>query len=122
MKLKKTKYYFILCITAENFGFVPFDIYDYITIDKNVPIIPIVINIYDLEIITNECSTKEELVNYLFFRMQNYKIINSYDELDVFGLYKAKGNVKFDIDADELFVTSYTEVFDKKYEFKSSKF
>lgn len=41
--LKNTKYNFVICVTAENFGIVPFEIYNYISIDKEVAIVPLVI-------------------------------------------------------------------------------
>lgn len=98
--LQKTKYYFVMCVTAENFGVVPFEVYNYIQIDKDVIIVPLVINIYDLEIVTRECRTREEFIDYLMFRKTNSQILFSVDELDVFGLYQRNGNIKIDIDAD----------------------
>ncbi|HZK61112.1 MAG TPA: hypothetical protein VFC41_03495 [Anaerovoracaceae bacterium] len=113
--LRKTKYYFVLCVTVENFGLVPFEIYKYIQIDKDVEIVPLVINVYDLEIVIRECRTKEEFIGYLMFRKTNSQILLSVDELDVFGLYQKNGNVKIDIDADQLMALDFTQKYDRKY-------
>lgn len=106
---------YIVCVTAENFGIIPSEITKYLEIDKNTGIVPYVVNIYDLDIITQECSSYEDFLGYLNFRQINYKVISALDELDLFGFYKECGNKEIKIDGDELHITAYTQKFDKKY-------
>lgn len=95
--LKDTTKKYILCVNIEHFGFVPSEITQYITIDEQIPIVPLAINIYDLDIITAECSSKEEFVQYLEFRQINSQVLLTVDELDAFGLFKEKGLVKITV-------------------------
>ena len=111
---------YIVCVTAENFGIIPSEIQDYIEID-NVLGIPYVVNVYDLDIITRECKSYEEFIQYIEFRKKNYDVISELDELDAFGFFKKNGNVKISIDADELMLTDYTSDFDKKYKLEDKK-
>ena len=113
---------FIVCVTAENFGIIPAEITKYIEIDNNISIVPYVVNIYDLDIITQECSSYEEFLGYLNFRQVNHKVISALDELDVFGFYKEYGNKEIKINGDELHITAYTQKFDKKYIGKDKEF
>jgi hypothetical protein len=115
IKLINTKYKLVFCVMVENFGVVPFEIYNYMTIDADVPIIPIVMNIYDFEIVINECKTKEDFVNYLLFRLNNYQLLSSVDELDFLGMYLEKGNFEFIASADTVMITDYSGKFDRKY-------
>lgn len=110
-----TEVKFIICITAENFGIIPSEIIKYIEMDKCISIVPYVINIYDLDIITQECNSYNEFLEYLKFRQINYQFISALDELDVLGFYKKYGNKKIEIEGDELHITAYTQQFDKKY-------
>lgn len=113
---------YIVCVTAENFGIIPSEITKYVEIDKNLNIVPYIVNIYDLDIITQECNTYEEFLGYLHFRQINYKIISAIDELDVFGFYKEHGNKEIKINGDELHITAYTQQFDRKYMDKDKEF
>ena len=79
------------------------------------------VNVYDLDIITKECESYEEFIQYIEFRKKNYEVISTLDELDVFGFFKKNGNVKISIDADELMITDYTADFDKKYKDEDKK-
>lgn len=111
---------YIVCVTAENFGIIPSEIQDYIEID-DVLGIPYVVNVYDLDIITNECESYEEFIQYIEFRMKNHEVISTLDELDAFGFFKKNGDVKISIDADELLLTDFTADFDKKYKNEDKK-
>ena len=111
---------YIVCVTAENFGIIPSEIQDYIEIDDDLGI-PYVVNVYDLDIITRECGSNEEFIQYIEFRKKNYEVISTLDELDAFGFFKKNGNVKISIDADELMITDYTVDFDKKYKDEDKK-
>lgn len=113
---------YIVCVTAENFGIIPSEITKYVEIDKNISIVPYVVNIYDLDIITQECNSYEEFVGYLNFRQINHKIISTLDELDVFGFYEEYGNKEIKIKGDELHITAYTQRFDRKYMDKDKEF
>lgn len=113
---------YIVCVTAENFGIIPSEITKYVEIDKVINIVPNVINIYDLDIITQECDSYEEFLGYLNFRQINHKLISAVDELDVFGFYKEHGNIKIEIEGDELHITAYTQQFDIKYVKKDKEY
>ncbi|HUM85158.1 MAG TPA: hypothetical protein PLN48_15575 [Lachnospiraceae bacterium] len=111
---------YIVCVTAENFGIIPSEIDEYIEIDETFGI-PYVVNIYDLDIITQECESYYEFIQYIEFRKQNYKILSTLDELDAFGYFKKKGNTTITVDADEFVITDFTAVFDKKYKAKDKQ-
>ena len=111
---------YIICVTAENFGIIPSEIQDYIEIDDSLGI-PYVVNVYDLDIITKECDSYEEFIQYIEFRKKNHEVISTLDELDAFGFFKKNGNVKISIDADELMLTDFTADFDKKYKTEDKK-
>ena len=112
--LDNTTWKFPMCIMAENFASIPSEIYNYLNI-SNDKLIPYAVNIYDLDIITRECTSKEEFISYLLFRQMNIQKLTSMDELDFFGYFKHNGLVKITADADEVWAMSYTEDFDKKY-------
>ncbi|MBC2398743.1 hypothetical protein [Clostridium tetanomorphum] len=122
IKLDNTEKKYIVCVTAENFGVIPSKIYEYVEFDKTIPIVPYVVNIYDLDIITQECVDFIEFIKYMEFRKENSDIISSVDELDIFGYFKANGGQMINIDADELVITDYTREFDKKYKKKNHEF
>lgn len=112
--LFNTPWKFPMCIMAENFASIPSEIYNYVDI-KEGKLIPYAVNIYDLDIITRECISKEEFINYLIFRQINIKKLTSMDELDLFGYFKENGLVEIKLEADEVWPMYYTEYFDKKY-------
>jgi len=118
IRLKNTKYKFVFCIMPENFGVVPFEVQNFMELDQEIPIVPIIMNIYDLEIVTIECKTKEELLEYLLFRLNNYQLVSAIDELDYLGLYQDNGNVKIDVDAIKMYVVDFTAKINKKYNVK----
>lgn len=111
---------YIVCVTAENFGLIPSEIQDYIEINDSIGT-PYVVNIYDLDIITKECESYEELIQYIEFRKKNYDIISTLDELDAFGFFKKNGNITISINADELMLTDFTAEFDKNYKEEDKK-
>lgn len=120
--INNTEVKFIICVTAENFGIIPSEIVKYVEIDKNINVTPYVVNIYDLDIITQECDSYEEFLGYLHFRQINHQLISALDELDVFGFYKKYGSSKIEIAGDELHITAYTQQFDKKYTKKDKEY
>ena len=75
VRISPAKKNYIICVTAENFGIIPSEINKYVTIDEKTKIIPYVVNIYDFEIVTNECKTIEEFWDYLDFRMKNADVV-----------------------------------------------
>lgn len=85
---------YILCVNIEHFGSIPTEIKKYIKIDPDVAIIPIAINLYDLDIITAECADMNEFTEYLEFRIANIDLLVSFDELDSFMYYKKHGKGK----------------------------
>lgn len=112
----------IICITAENFGIIPSEITKYVEMDKETDIIPYTVNIYDLDIITQECSSYKEFLGYLNFRKINQELVSAVDELDVFGFYKKHGNKKIQIKGNELMITDFTRQFDAKYTVRDKVF
>jgi hypothetical protein len=122
IKLDDTEKKYIICVTAENFGIIPSKIHEYVEFDKTVTIISYVVNIYDLDIITQECVDFAEFIKYLDFRKENSDIISSVDELDIFGYFKVNGGHKISIDANELAIIDYTREFDKKYKKRDHEF
>lgn len=111
---------YVVCVTAENFGIIPSEIDKYIEIDENFGI-PYVVNIYDLDIITQECESYNEFIQYIEFRKKNYAILSTLDELDAFGYFKKNGNTSISVDGDELFLTDFTAEFDEKYKDKDKQ-
>lgn len=99
---------------VDKFASIPSEIYNYIDISDG-KLIPYAVNIYDLDIVTRECTSKEEFVSYLLFRQINIQKLTSMDELDIFGYFKKNGLVQITEDADDVWAISYTEDFDKKY-------
>lgn len=113
---------YIVCLTAENFGMIPSEITKYIELDKEVCIIPYAVNIFDLDIITQECNSYNEFLGYLHFRQNNFDILSAVDELDIFGYYKMYGDIKIEIDGDELHIMDCTKQFDRKYYKKDKEY
>lgn len=111
---------YVVCVTIENFGIIPSEIDKYIYIDKTIGV-PYVVNVYDFDIITQECNSYSELIEYIEFRRNNYKIISTMDELDAFGYFKEHGNKTITISADELLITDYTAKFDMKYRLRDKE-
>lgn len=111
---------YVVCVTLENFGIIPSEIDEYIDVDKDIGI-PYVVNVYDFDIITQECKSYSELIEYLDFRRKNYQIISTIDELDAFGYFKKNGNIDISLNADELFITDFTAKFDMKYKSKDTE-
>jgi len=112
--LENTTWKFPLCIMSENFSSIPSEIYKHLDIQKE-KLIPYAVNIYDLDIITRECISKEEFINYLLFRQINIHKLTTMDELDYFGYFKHNGLVEIKTDADDIMAISFTDEFDKKY-------
>lgn len=114
VNLDNTTWKFPMCVMAENFASIPSEIYNYLEIKKE-KLIPYAVNIYDLDVITRECNSKEEFISYLLFRQMNIQKLTAMDELDFFGYFKQNGLVKINIEADEVAAISYTDDFDEKY-------
>lgn len=112
----------IICVTAENFGIIPSEVTKYVEIEEQIDVIPYTVNIYDLDIITQECSSYKEFLGYLNFRKINQELVSAIDELDVFGFYKKHGNKKIQIKGNELMITDYTRQFDAKYTVRDKVF
>lgn len=117
---------YILCVNIENFGVIPSEIEKYVSIDTTLDVLPLTINLYDLEIISMECKSKEEFLSYLEFRKLNNAFLTSNDELDMFALFKDKGCVKLKDTIDSFYtnyaVTAYTSKLDEKYNGISTAF
>jgi hypothetical protein len=113
--LPNTENNFVICVTPENFGVVPLQMNARIQTAQDLKVVPIIMDLFDLEIITNECKTKEEFIGYLMFRKTNCQLLLSVDELYVFWLYNKNGNVETDINADPILAIEYIQMYDKKY-------
>lgn len=115
IELKNTAWKFPVCIMADNFVSIPSEIYDYIDV-KEEYLLPYAVNIYDLDIVTRECVSKEEFINYMLFRQMNLKYLSAMDELDIFEYYKKYGMQQLHSDVnEEIWATDYTQELDKKY-------
>lgn len=112
--LNNTTWKFPCCIMVENFTSIPSEIYNYLNLSSN-KLIPYAVNIYDLDIVTRECSSQEEFIQYMIFRQMNIGKLATTDELDFFGYFKRYGLKQIEVEADEVWAVSYTEEFDKKY-------
>ena len=71
IKLKNTSSKYVVCVTAEHFGNVPSETTFYNLIDSQAHLRPYIVNIFDLDIITQECSSIEDFLSYLDFRAQH---------------------------------------------------
>lgn len=111
VKIQSGERNYILCVTPENFGNIPFELDGYL----DLTVYPIVINVYDLEIVTKECKSKQELLDYFDFRIANKDLLTSFDELDMYGMFRKYGKDKMTMDADSLMVMSFTDKLDRKY-------
>lgn len=120
IKLKNTSSKYVVCVTAEHFGNVPSETTFYNLIDSQAHLRPYIVNIFDLDIITQECSSIEDFLSYLDFRAQHIDLFTSFDELDIFGYYKS--NPEIPSDADCLVPLNYASNFDRKYEAQNSAF
>ena len=74
-----------------------------------------------MDIITKECKSYEEFIQYIEFRKKNNTVISTLDELDAFGFFKKNGNIKISVNADELMLTDFTADFDKNYKLEDKK-
>ncbi|OGO76909.1 MAG: hypothetical protein A2Y23_08760 [Clostridiales bacterium GWB2_37_7] len=115
VNLKSTRYKYVICIVAENFGWIPANIKDYLQPDELDNLLPVVSTIFDLDIITRECKNKFEFISYLQSRLDNFDKVSSMDELECFCLLKANGFQKIEIDSDILTPIGYTSEIDRKY-------
>lgn len=115
VELNKTTHNFKLCIVAENFGWIASNIADYIKVE-NKKDLPIVLNIYDLDIITKELKDDKQFIKYLEFRNNHQEDITFIDELDMFCFFK-DGNLEDEKNKgmDEIFIYGLTQQLDKKY-------
>ena len=114
--LPVTRYNYILCVNIENFGNLPSEIKKYVAIDSNIPIIPIAINLYDLDIITAECVDFNEFIDYLEFRIANIDVMESFDELDSFSYFKKYGKNKIRLESNGiLMIDNLTKDYNDKY-------
>ncbi|MCE9676012.1 hypothetical protein LPC27_09555 [Paraclostridium bifermentans] len=115
VKLNKTTRNFKLCIVAENFGWIASNIAEYIEVE-NKNDLPLVINIYDLDIITREVKGYKEFIKYLEFRNKYQEDISFVDELEMFCAFT---DGRFESqefgDVDKVYIDKFTEELDMKY-------
>lgn len=122
IKLNKTKQNFKLCIVADNFGWIASNISDYIEVDDKKDL-PIVLNIYDLDIITKEVKDYKEFIKYLEFRNKYQDEVAFIDELEMFCAFKDETfKENKDEEIDKVFIDGFTEELDGKYGNESKKF
>lgn len=122
INLNKTRQNFKLCIVAENFGWIASNISDYIKVEDKKDL-PLVLNIYDLDIITKEVKDYEEFIKYLEFRNKYQDEVAFIDELEMFCVFKDEAfKDNKDEEIDKVFINGFTEALDKKYGNESKKF
>ncbi|WP_058229631.1 hypothetical protein [Clostridium butyricum] len=81
LKLNKDCKIIKLCIIAENFGFIASNPY-YLLNLKEDDEYPIVFNIHDLNTITNEIKSEQEMINYLIYRQDLSCRVHTLEEID----------------------------------------
>lgn len=117
---KNSKVYKI-CVVADHFGWIPAGIADYMP-NLSQQELPIVINLFDLDIITKECKNFTEFEKYLRARNAYQNKLSSSDELEMF--LAIKNNVCEREDAvgkDVIIVDGFTSEIDGKYYEKAFK-
>ena len=118
INLNKTKQNFKLCIVAENFGWIASNISDYIKVEDKKDL-PLIFNIYDLDIITKELKNYKEFINYLEFRNKYQDKVAFVDELEMFCAFKYEAFKDYgDEEIDKVFIYGFieaTEALDEKY-------
>lgn len=115
INLNKTKQNFKLCIVAENFGWIASNISDYIKVEDKKDL-PLVLNIYDLDIITKEVKNYKEFIKYLEFRNKYQDKVAFIDELEMFCAFKYKALKDYeDKEIDKVFIHVFMEELDEKY-------
>lgn len=115
INLNKTKQNFKLCIVAENFGWIASNISDYIKVEDKKDL-PLVLNIYDLDIITKEVKNYKEFIKYLEFRNKYQDKVAFIDELEMFCAFKYKALKDYeDKEIDKVFIHGFMEELDEKY-------
>ncbi|MGD1838008.1 MAG: hypothetical protein ACPKPY_08125 [Nitrososphaeraceae archaeon] len=115
IKLPSKNKIFKLCVVADHLGWIPASISDYI---PGIPIeeLPLVINIYDLDIITKECNNFKEFKEYLECRINYKNRLMSMDELEIFLAIRSKKNIFEEAqEKDMVFVDRFTVEIDQKY-------
>lgn len=109
--LRDSPEYIKICVVADHFGWIPSNIADYLEADN----LPIVINIFDLDLLTREAKDYRELLKYLSIRRNYLGKLQSIDELEIFCAYKNQG-IPEDLEDETIIVfDSYTTDMDKKY-------
>lgn len=115
IKTKKTNNNYVICVCFDDFSNIAYNYEDFHVLGEYCPII---INIYDLEIIAIETKTPKRFIEYLQFRVDNFKYVHSNDELEVLGAFLK--NVK---NFGETSVPiGYKNHINKKYERIAEKF
>lgn len=109
--LRNSSEYIKICVVADHFGWIPSNISDYLESDN----LPLVINIFDLDLLTKEAKDYRELLKYLVMRRNHFGKFQSIDELEIFWAYK-DGNIPDMLEDDTIIVfDSHTTDMDQKY-------
>lgn len=109
--LRNSPEYIKICVVADHFGWIPSSISDYLESDN----LPLVINIFDLDLLTREAKDYREFLKYLVMRRNHLGKLQSIDELEIFWAYK-DGNIPDMLEDDTIVVfDSYTTDMDQKY-------
>lgn len=82
--LKNTDKYIKVCVVADHFGWIPSSISNYLQTEN----LPLVINIFDLDLLTKEAKDYRELLKYLVMKRDSLGKLYSIDELEIFCSYK----------------------------------
>lgn len=109
--LRDSPEYIKICVVADHFGWIPSSISDYLEADN----LPLVINIFDLDLLTREAEDYRELLKYLIMRRNHLGKLQSIDELEIFCAYKNQG-IPEDLEENTIIVfDSHTTDMDQKY-------
>lgn len=115
----KIKAIYTICVTAENFGIVASNL-SYLLEKGLEDKYPYAVNIFDLESIVEYIEYKKIPVikfnEYLDFRSKYHDKLIAGDELDIFGLFQNRIDIKKLNSVDKYFVShEYSDIFDEMY-------
>lgn len=121
LKLAKPNKVLKVCIVAENFGYLSTDLTYLLEVQEKGDY-PIVINIYDLDIITKEAKTPAILIEYFNKRVEQNGKVHCVDELEFFESILGKNELDLERENTQYALTGYTQEIDAKYYERDKEF
>lgn len=109
-----------ICITAENYGYISSNPMFLLNIKQDDEY-PIIFNIHDLNVITDELKTAKEMIDYLQFRENLSCRVHTIEEIDTLIAYKNNLTDKTDTVSSYMFL-GITDGINQRYLKKGEKF